>query len=144
MTTSTTAAIVARYSRLARAALAGEQITDCDGDGSDDSCFGIAAYADDPAAPDTALRASLGCGNPLTVADIRPGETVLDLGSGGGLDVLLSARRTGPDGIAYGLDASLDMLALARTNATQAGTRNARFLRRHRRRPGRTSAPRRS
>jgi SAM-dependent methyltransferase len=128
MTTATTAAIVARYSRLARAALAGDQITDCDGDGSDDSCFGVAAYADDPAAPEGALRASLGCGNPLAVADIRPGETVLDLGSGGGLDVLLSARRTGPDGIAYGLDASPDMLALARTNAAQAGARNARFL----------------
>ena len=131
MTTGTTAAIVARYSRLARAALAGDQITDCDGDGSDDSCFGVAAYADDPAAPEGALRASLGCGNPLAVADIRPGETVLDLGSGGGLDVLLSARRTGPDGIAYGLDASPDMLALARANAGQAGAPNARFLQGH-------------
>jgi SAM-dependent methyltransferase len=131
MTTATTADIVARYSRLARAALAGDPITDGDGDGSDDSCFGAAAYADDPAAPEGALRASLGCGNPLAVADIRPGETVLDLGSGGGLDVLLSARRAGPDGIAYGLDASPDMLALARTNAAQAGAPNARFLHGH-------------
>jgi SAM-dependent methyltransferase len=123
--------IVGRYSRLARAALAGEPITDGDADASDDGCFGAAAYADDPAAPDGARRASLGCGNPTAVADIKPGETVLDLGSGGGLDVLLSARRTGPDGIAYGLDASTDMLALARANATQAGTRNTRFLHGH-------------
>lgn len=131
MTTPTTADIIARYSGLARAALAGDQITDCDGDGSDDSCFGTAAYADDPAAPEAALRASLGCGNPLAIADIKPGETVLDLGSGGGLDVLLSARRTGPHGTAYGLDASPDMLTLARANAAQAGVPNARFLHGH-------------
>jgi len=123
--------IVGRYSRLARAAMAGDTITDCDADPFEDGCFGAAAYADDPPAPDAALRASLGCGNPVAVADIRPGETVLDLGSGGGLDVLLSARRTGPDGIAYGLDASADMLALARANAAQAGVRNARFLHGH-------------
>jgi SAM-dependent methyltransferase len=123
--------IVGRYSRLARAAMAGDAITDCDGDAFDDGCFGAAAYSDDPAAPDAALRASLGCGNPVAVADIKPGETVLDLGSGGGLDVLLSARRTGPHGIAYGLDASTDMLTLARANTAQAGVRNARFLHGH-------------
>ena len=67
----------------------------------------------------TALRASLGCGNPLAVAGLQPGETVLDLGSGGGLDVLLSARRVGPAGTAYGLDASTDMLVLARANAAR-------------------------
>jgi hypothetical protein len=72
--------IVGRYSRLARAAMAGDAITDCDGDAFDDGCFGAAAYSDDPAAPDAALRASLGCGNPVAVADIKPGETVLDLG----------------------------------------------------------------
>ncbi len=132
MTTgSTDHDIVGHYSRLARAAIAGDAITDCDGDALEDGCFGAAAYADDPAAPDAALRASLGCGNPVAVADIRPGETVLDLGSGGGLDVLLSASRTGPHGIAYGLDASTDMLALARANADQAGVRNARFLHGH-------------
>jgi SAM-dependent methyltransferase len=131
VTTGNAEDIVGRYSRLARAALAGEPITDCDADAYEDGCFGAAAYAADPAAPDGALRASLGCGNPLAVADIRPGETVLDLGSGGGLDVLLSARRTGPDGIAYGLDASTDMLALARANTAQAGTPNARFLHGH-------------
>ena len=123
--------IVSRYSRLARAAMAGDTITECDGDAFEDGCFGQAAYAQDLAAPDAALRASLGCGNPVAVADIRPGETVLDLGSGGGLDVLLSARRTGPQGIAYGLDASADMLALARANAEQAGVSNVRFLRGH-------------
>ena len=73
----------------------------------------------------------LGCGNPLAVADLHPGQTVLDLGSGGGLDVLLSARRVGPGGIAYGLDASPDMLTLARANAAQAGVANARFLHGH-------------
>ena len=132
MTTSSASdEIVSRYSRLARAAIAGDTITDCDGDAFNDGCFGAAAYTDDPAAPDAALRASLGCGNPVAVADIKPGETVLDLGSGGGLDVLLSARRTGPDGIAYGLDASTDMLTLARANAAQAGAHNTQFLHGH-------------
>ena len=131
MTAGNAEDIVGRYSRLARAALAGEPISDCGQDAFEDGCFGAAAYAADPAAPDGALRASLGCGNPVAVADIRPGETVLDLGSGGGLDVLLSARRTGPHGIAYGLDASTDMLALARANADQAAVRNARFLHGH-------------
>ena len=79
----------------------------------------------------TASRASLGCGNPLAVADLHPGERVLDLGSGGGLDVLLSARRVAPDGTAYGLDASPDMLTLARANAAQADVTNARFLHGH-------------
>jgi SAM-dependent methyltransferase len=125
---TSTDAIVSHYSRLARTALAGDPITDCDAGAFDEGCFGAAAYADDDATPETALRASLGCGNPVAVADIRPGETVLDLGSGGGLDVVLSARRAGPDGIAYGLDASPDMLALARASAAQAGARNARFL----------------
>jgi SAM-dependent methyltransferase len=121
-----TDAIIGRYSKLARSALAGDSIRG-DGHDSGDRCFGPAAYTQD-AAPEAALRVSLGCGNPLAVADIRPGETVLDLGSGGGLDVVLSARRTGPDGIAYGLDASPDMLALARANAAQAGAPNAQFL----------------
>ncbi|MDL4813418.1 methyltransferase domain-containing protein [Actinomadura opuntiae] len=124
----TTDAIVARYSGLARAALAGG--TPHEGE-SGDSCFGAAAYQAEDQVPEAALRASLGCGNPLAVADLRPGETVLDLGSGGGLDVLLSARRIGPTGIAYGLDASDDMLALARANAAQAGADNVRFLRGH-------------
>ena len=70
-----------------------------------------------------------GCGNPTAVADLREGETVLDLGSGGGIDVILSARRVGPSGLAYGLDMTEEMLALARRNAEQAGVRNAIFLR---------------
>jgi SAM-dependent methyltransferase len=122
--------VISRYSGLARTALAGEAIKDCDPDTFADGCFGAAAYSGDDA-PETALRASLGCGNPVAVADLRPGETVLDLGSGGGLDVLLSARRVGPDGTAYGLDGSPDMLALARTAAEKAGVANARFLHGH-------------
>jgi SAM-dependent methyltransferase len=124
------AAVIVRYSALARAALAGGAITDCDPGEFTDGRFGAAAYpAED--VPEAALRASLGCGNPLAVADLHPGETVLDLGSGGGLDVLLSARRVAPDGVAYGLDASPDMLTLARGNAAQAGVANARFVHGH-------------
>ena len=78
--------------------------------------------------PEEALLASLGCGNPLAVADLREGERVLDLGSGGGIDVLLSARRVGPSGFAYGVDMTDDMLALARANATKAGAGNVEFL----------------
>jgi len=78
--------------------------------------------------PQDALLASLGCGNPVAVADLRPGETVLDLGSGGGIDVLLSARRVGPDGFAYGVDMTDEMLALASANAAKAGVTNVEFL----------------
>ena len=124
-------AVVDRYSGLARAALAGDTITDCDPAAFADGCFGAAAYPSGAGAPDAALRASLGCGNPLAVADLNPGDTVLDLGSGAGLDVLLSARRVAPGGTAYGLDASPDMLALARANAAEAGVTNARFLHGH-------------
>jgi SAM-dependent methyltransferase len=121
-------AVIARYSGLARTALAGVAITDCDPGEFTDGGFGAAAYTGTDGAPEEALRASLGCGNPLAVADLHPGEIVLDLGSGGGLDVLLSARRVTPGGTAYGLDASLDMLALARDNANKAGVTNATFL----------------
>lgn len=78
--------------------------------------------------PEEAIRASLGCGNPTALIDLRPGETVLDLGSGGGIDVLLSAKRVGPTGKAYGLDMTDDMLALARENQRQAGVTNVEFL----------------
>ncbi len=78
--------------------------------------------------PDAALRASLGCGNPTALASLQPGETVLDLGSGGGIDVLLSARRVSPGGKAYGLDMTDDMLALARENQAKAGVTNVEFL----------------
>jgi arsenite methyltransferase len=92
--------------------------------------FGAELYAalDRHELPDTALLASLGCGNPTAVADLHEGETVLDLGSGGGIDVLLSARRVGPTGRAYGLDMTEEMLALARANATEAGATNVDFL----------------
>ena len=78
--------------------------------------------------PEKAILASLGCGNPTALAELRPGETVLDLGSGGGIDVLLSARRVGPTGKAYGLDMTDEMLALARKNQSEAGVTNVEFL----------------
>ena len=78
--------------------------------------------------PDAALRASLGCGNPTALAELKPGETVLDLGSGGGIDVILSARRVGPTGKAYGLDMTDDMLALAEENKRKSGLGNVEFL----------------
>jgi len=78
--------------------------------------------------PDAAVLASLGCGNPTAVAELREGETVLDLGSGGGIDVILSARRVGETGMAYGLDMTDEMLELARKNAAEAGATNVEFL----------------
>jgi arsenite methyltransferase len=78
--------------------------------------------------PEEAVLASLGCGNPIAVADLHEGERVLDLGSGGGIDVLLSARRVGPSGFAYGVDMTDDMLTLARANAAKAGAENVEFL----------------
>ena len=99
----------------------------CDGD---DGTFGSTLYSEQERndLPSAATLASLGCGNPTAVADLRAGETVLDLGSGGGIDVLLSARRVGEGGLAYGLDMTDEMLALAQRNAQQAGVRNAIFL----------------
>src|SRR5689334_19381351 len=79
--------------------------------------------------PEEAVLASLGCGNPTALAQLHPGETVLDLGSGGGIDVLLSARRVGPTGKAYGLDMTDEMLALAEENKRKAGVSNVEFLR---------------
>jgi arsenite methyltransferase len=125
------AAVTARYSGLARAARAGQQITDCDPGPFADACFGAAGYPETGELPSGALRASLGCGNPVAVAQMHPGDTVLDLGSGGGIDVLLSARRVFPGGKVYGLDGSPDMIALARENAMQAGITNAEFLHGH-------------
>jgi SAM-dependent methyltransferase len=92
--------------------------------------FGAQLYAgsDRDALPAEAVAASLGCGNPLAVADLREGETVLDLGSGGGIDVLLSAGRVGPTGRAYGVDMTDEMLALARANAARAGATNVEFV----------------
>ena len=103
-------------------------MSDCPPGAFDEGCFGAAGYDDLIALPQAAIRASLGCGNPVAVAELRAGETVLDLGSGGGIDVLLSAKRVGPDGKAYGLDASLDMVQLAQRNSEQAGAANVEFL----------------
>ncbi len=89
---------------------------------------GLYGAAERSEIPETAARASLGCGNPVAVADLHPGETVLDLGSGGGIDVLLSARRVGPTGTVYGLDMTDEMLALAQENARKAGVENVHFL----------------
>ncbi|HXH98426.1 MAG TPA: arsenite methyltransferase [Gaiellaceae bacterium] len=102
----------------------------CCGGESDDSNLGEALYDLDQRSelPDAAVLASLGCGNPTAVADLHEGETVLDLGSGGGIDVILSAKRVGPTGTAYGLDMTDEMLALARRNAAEAGIGNVHFL----------------
>ena len=100
------------------------------GCGDTDATFGSGLYGatEQGEVPQAALLASLGCGNPTAVAELREGETVLDLGSGGGIDVLLSAKRVGPQGTAYGLDMTDEMLALAQRNATEAGVGNAHFL----------------
>jgi len=103
----------------------------CCADGeSDGAKFGEALYDAEQRGelPDTAVLASLGCGNPTAVAELHEGETVLDLGSGGGIDVILSAKRVGSTGLVYGLDMTDEMLALARRNAAEAGTANAVFL----------------
>jgi arsenite methyltransferase len=123
-----------RYAATARGARSGAS---CCGDGAKDSCrggvFGDALYDADEAAgaPSQALAASLGCGVPTAVADLHEGETVLDLGSGAGADVLISARRVGPTGRAIGLDMTDEMLALARENAESAGASNAEFVKGH-------------
>ena len=127
-----------RYAAAARAILAGdltpaEAATSCCGPSgeaaSGEKIFGGLLYeaADRDSLPDTAVLASLGCGNPIAVAELRAGEIVLDLGSGGGIDVLLSAQRVGPTGFAYGLDMTDEMLALARLNATEASASNVEF-----------------
>jgi len=105
----------------------------CTTDCTDQAVFGAGRYpdADRELLPADAVAASLGCGNPLAVADLCEGETVLDLGSGGGIDVLLSARRVGPNGKAYGLDMTEEMLSLARCNARDAGATNVEFVKGH-------------
>jgi arsenite methyltransferase len=105
----------------------------CCGGTSDGSAITRDLYAIDEVAdlPSTAVLASLGCGNPTALAELKAGETVLDLGSGGGIDVLLSARRVGPTGFAYGLDMTDEMLALAQRNAAEHDARNVTFLKGH-------------
>ena len=104
----------------------GTDIPDACGDAS--SGAGVYRVEDRSALPDAAKLASLGCGNPTAVAELHDGETVLDLGSGGGIDVLLSARRVGPTGEAWGLDMTDEMLELARHNQREAGVENAEFV----------------
>jgi SAM-dependent methyltransferase len=125
-----------RYAQAALEASSGAQPGIVGGCGEGGCCapgeevFGGALYGDGEQGelPEQAVLASLGCGNPTAVADLRAGETVLDLGSGGGIDVLLSARRVGPTGRAYGVDMTDEMLALARRNADEAGVTNVEFL----------------
>ncbi|HEX2664719.1 MAG TPA: arsenite methyltransferase [Candidatus Acidoferrum sp.] len=97
-------------------------------DGCDPITTNLYEDSEASAVPEEALRASLGCGNPTALARLQPGETVLDLGSGGGIDVLLSARRVGPTGKAYGLDMTDEMLALAEQNKLKSGLKNVAFL----------------
>ncbi len=128
-------AVRARYAEAAGKAAAGQN-ADCGGgsccgaDAVDAPAFGSALYDDSQRGelPEAATLASLGCGNPTAVAELREGEVVLDLGSGGGIDVILSAKRVGPNGVAYGLDMTDEMLALARHNAEAAGITNVHFL----------------
>jgi arsenite methyltransferase len=124
----------ARYAEAARAATAlrsdsEAQASCCGPDGG--AVFGDSLYDDAERAslPDAAVLASLGCGNPTAVAELRAGERVLDLGSGGGIDVILSARRVGPTGRAFGLDMTDEMLELAVRNAAEAGVTNVEFVR---------------
>jgi SAM-dependent methyltransferase len=122
-----------RYGQAALRAVAGQGSSCCGGSAAvGGGCDPITAnlYGDAEAGevPSLALSASLGCGNPTALAELREGEVVLDLGSGGGIDVLLSARRVGPTGKAYGLDMTDEMLALARRNAAEAGATNVEFL----------------
>jgi arsenite methyltransferase len=125
-----------RYAESARAVTEGSGDCGCgsgsccaDGE-SDAAKFGEALYDAEQrgALPDAAVLASLGCGNPTAVADLHAGEVVLDLGSGGGIDVILSAKRVGPTGTAYGLDMTDEMLALAQRNAAEAAVTNVHFL----------------
>jgi arsenite methyltransferase len=147
MTTSPTqsdeqlvAAVREKYGATARRVLSGEGVpaecctsSGCCGGAATASCDPISSNlyvtGETDALPESAVLASLGCGNPTALAELREGEVVLDLGSGGGIDVLLSARRVGPRGKAYGLDMTDDMLALARRNAQEAGVDNVEFLR---------------
>src|SRR4051794_34499708 len=125
-----------KYGQAALRAKAGA-VSDCCGAtvGADGCCDPITSrlYDADEAGslPELAVNASLGCGNPTALAELKEGETVLDLGSGGGIDVLLSARRVGPTGKAYGLDMTDEMLALARRNQAEAGLENVEWLRGH-------------
>ncbi|WP_223277664.1 arsenite methyltransferase [Janibacter sp. YB324] len=124
-------AVRERYAAAARSHLTGDAGPCCSGSspGGEPDPITVGLYEGTDSPSDAALAASLGCGNPTALADLSPGEDVLDLGSGGGLDVLLSARRVGPTGTATGLDMTDEMLELARRNQAEAGIANARFVR---------------
>src|SRR5918995_227026 len=122
-----------RYGQSAREVSEGAKTsccssTCCGGSAEDPITSNLYTQTETAALPETAVLASLGCGNPTALAELNLGETVLDLGSGGGIDVLLSAKRVGPTGTAYGLDMTDEMLALARKNAAEAQVANAHFL----------------
>ena len=123
-------AVEEKYGNIARSVATGTGGTSCcSGTGCGDPITtGLYTPEEVGALPAAAVQASLGCGNPTALIDLRPGEVVLDLGSGGGIDVLLSARRVGPTGKAYGLDMTGEMLALARDNQRRSGVQNAEFL----------------
>jgi arsenite methyltransferase len=135
MTTDQRDEVKERYAQAARSLSAGagcgceSESTSCCGDDAS-TLFGGGLYEEEERGglPEKAVTASLGCGNPVAVAELRKGETVLDLGSGGGLDVLLSARRVGPTGTVYGLDMTDEMLSLAHRNAAAARATNVHFL----------------
>jgi len=120
-----------KYGNAAKQVASGG-VASCGGGGALSCCDPITKDLYDPsqtsALPKEAVAASLGCGNPTALAQLQPGETVLDLGSGGGIDVLLSAKRVGPSGKAYGLDMTDEMLSLARANQKKAGVENVEFL----------------
>jgi ubiquinone/menaquinone biosynthesis C-methylase UbiE len=121
-----------KYGQAALRAQAGVASACCGGTASGSSCDPITSNlygaGEEAELPDLALKASLGCGNPTALAELAPGEVVLDLGSGGGIDVLLSARRVGPTGKAYGLDMTDEMLAIAEENKRKSGLENVEFL----------------
>jgi arsenite methyltransferase len=131
-----TEAVRERYGKAARR-VTGGGTGSCCGETSSEGCSpcadpitsGLYSESETQGLPDAAMKSSLGCGNPTALAELRAGETVLDLGSGGGLDVLLSARRVGPTGKAYGVDMTDEMLALAEENKRKSSVRNVEFLR---------------
>jgi SAM-dependent methyltransferase len=135
--------VMERYGAIAQSVAEGGGAASCCGTGESSGCCGSTSETWDPITSDlyeagqtaglpaAALLASLGCGNPTALAELREGETVLDLGSGGGIDVLLSAKRVGPTGKAYGVDMTDEMLALALENKEKAGATNVEFLKGH-------------
>src|SRR5450756_506048 len=131
-TESITDVVKEKYGQAALRVVAGGSSSCCGGAPADSHCADPITsnlYGSELGSlPDTAVLASLGCGNPTALAKLSPGEIVLDLGSGGGIDVLLSARRVGPNGKAYGLDMTDEMLALANENKRKAGATNVEFL----------------